>query len=115
MSDQDVVTVEKGAPVFAIISFILGLISLLCGCCGFCCVSGWLGVFMSVSSIVLGIISLTRDESSKGLAIAGIVCASIGLILLVATILMSDQIFERAVKVMDSDEVEQVFERIEEL
>lgn len=111
----DVVEVEKGSPVFAIVSFILGLISLLCGCCGFCCVSGWIGVFVSVTSIVLGIISLTKDEDSKGLAIAGIVCASIGLVILVASLLMSEEILQRAVNVMDSNEVENIFERIEEL
>ncbi len=106
---------QASSPVFGIISLILGIVSLLCGCCGICCASGWLGVFIAVSSIVLGIISITKDEDSKGLAVAGIVCGSVGLVILIIVILMSDQIVDYVLHSFERTGVDGIFEQIEDL
>jgi hypothetical protein len=65
----------------AIVSMILGIVSIPGCCCWFA--SGP----MAVAALVLGIIGMNKIRSSPhewkggGMAIAGIVCASIGLIL----------------------------------
>ena len=66
---------EKGSKVFGIISLICGILGLLCSCCG------WLGIVVAVAGVVLGIISIKKEEDAKGMAIAGIVCGGIGLVI----------------------------------
>jgi hypothetical protein len=73
-----------GGPRFnplAIVSMILGILSIP-GCCCF-----FLGAPMAVAGVVLGILALGKIRSSPqmfkggGMAIAGIVCSSVGLLL----------------------------------
>lgn len=58
---------------FAIASLVLGILSLV-----LCCVGG--GVF-GIIGLVLGIISLVKKESKMGMAIAGIITSSFGIII----------------------------------
>jgi Domain of unknown function (DUF4190) len=73
-----------GQPRFnplAITSMILGILSIPSCCCWF------FGAPMAVAGLVLGIIGMGKIRSNPqmykggGMAIAGIVCASVGLIL----------------------------------
>lgn len=64
------------SPVMGIISMILGIISMLC-----CCWFGFLGLIFSAPAVGLGIGALVRKEKYNGMAIAGLVCGGIGLIL----------------------------------
>lgn len=69
---------------FSIASLVLGILSL-----ALCCTI-WLALLMAVVGLILGIISLSHvsayrapDQSvCRGMAIAGIVCSSIGLIII---------------------------------
>ncbi|MBP3249220.1 MAG: DUF4190 domain-containing protein [Ruminococcus sp.] len=61
---------------FAITSFVLGLLGLLCCFCGL----GWI---LAPLSLIFGIISLATKRGGKGLAIAGVVLSAITLLLLI--------------------------------
>lgn len=69
---------RRGGSGLNIASMILGIISVLF-CCGI--LGGYLGLFFSVPAVVLGIIGLAKKAPLKGMAIAGIICGGIGLIL----------------------------------
>lgn len=60
---------------FAIASMILGICSTLCSCCVW-----FLTLFTSITGLVLGIVSLKRNEDGKGMAIAGIILSSVGIL-----------------------------------
>lgn len=68
---------------FAIASLILGIGSLFT-----CCCTGFISFFAGVAGLVLGIISLKRNEDGKGMAIAGIVLSSIGIVLSIFIIIL---------------------------
>jgi hypothetical protein len=81
----------------AIVSLILGVLSVPFCCC-------WAsGVLTSAAALVLGILGLRRIRSNPqvwsggGMAIAGIVCGSIGLVLALVSIftVFDDQIRSR--------------------
>lgn len=63
----------SNSKVFAIISFVCGLLALVTGCFGG-------GFLLAIAAIVLGIISRKKDESKKGLAITGIITGAIGFV-----------------------------------
>ena len=94
---------EGGSKVFGIISLVCGILALLCSCCG------WVGIVFAVAAIVLGIISINKQEDAKGMAIAGIVCGGIGLIIGIVIVIMG-----AALSSMDPDSVEQFVEQLEE-
>lgn len=75
--DLDVVGEKKG---FAIASLVLGIVSLVLGCCAY-----GLTTISSIVGLVLGIIFLKKNQhlgkyQGKGMAIAGIICSAIGLL-----------------------------------
>lgn len=74
---------ESGSKVFAIISLVCGILSIIC------CCSSWFGVICGVAAIVLGILSINKEEDAKGMAIAGIVCGGVGTLLGVVMIIIS--------------------------
>ena len=100
---------NENANIFAILSFVLGIVGIGCGFCCFCCFGGWLGLVISISSIVLGIISINRGESERGLAIVGIVTGSVALIIAVAIIALGLMF-----SITDEGNIEQYVERIQE-
>lgn len=67
---------------FAVASMILGICSVLGSCCLF-----FFTMITSIAGLVLGIVSLKRNEDGKGMAIAGIVLSSIGILLSIFTII----------------------------
>lgn len=69
---------------FAIASMILGICSYL-----FCCCSGFISFFPSAAGLVLGIVSLKRNEDGKGMAIAGIVLSAIGILISIIAIIFT--------------------------
>lgn len=68
---------------FAIASLILGIGSLFT-----CCCTGFISFFAGVAGLILGIVSLKRNEDGKGMAIAGIVLSSIGIVLSIFIIIL---------------------------
>lgn len=69
---------------FAIASLILGICSLFS-----CCCTGFISFFVGVTGLVLGIVSLKRNEDGRGMAIAGVVLSSIGIVLSIISIVFS--------------------------
>lgn len=65
-----------------IISLILGILSVVLACCCY-----YLAIPLGVASVILGIVSLNKKESTKGFAIAGIILGCVGLIFAVVTVL----------------------------
>ncbi len=69
-------TPEGGkASGFAIASLCCGIVSILC-CCANCVIYP-----LAIAAIVFGCISIYRQERLKGMAIAGIACGGVGIIL----------------------------------
>lgn len=78
---------EKKTNVMAIVSMILGILSLL-----LFWVNGWVGLFLAIGGLILSIIGKKQPEG-KGMAIAGMVCSIVTIalwfiIVLVITIIL---------------------------
>lgn len=65
---------EQKPKGFAIASMVCGIVSIVICCCEY------IAIPLGIVAIVLGIISLKKGESGKGMAIAGIVCAGCSLV-----------------------------------
>ena len=73
----------NGSPGFGIASMICGILSLLC-----CCF--WpLSLVCSIVAIVLGIIAIYNKYDGKGMAIAGIVMGSIGIVVAIGILVLA--------------------------
>ena len=66
---------QKDNSGLAIASLIIGIISICC-CCAW-----YIGAFLGVIGLALGIVALKDGAKQKGIAIAGIVTSSVGLLL----------------------------------
>ena len=60
---------------FAIASLVLGILSLVC-CCTF-----YVGILFAIASIVFGAITIKNNYNGKGMAIAGMICSGISLLI----------------------------------
>ena len=78
-------TNNVGTNVKAIISFILGLTTIF-----WMIVFPIIGVFLGIAGLILGILALKdikrTNQSGKWLAIVGIVCGVLGIVMMVVTI-----------------------------
>ena len=77
----------ESAPVnngkaFGIVSLVCGIVSILFICCTY------IGLIVGVTSIVFGILSIKRGEDAKGMAIAGIICSAISILVIVITLIV---------------------------
>ena len=88
--------VKAPTPLISTISMGAGALSLLL----FCCIWKY-DVVLCLPAIVLGIIGLKKEENGKGMAIAGIICGAIALMLVVACIVVY-KIFTKTVINMGS-------------
>lgn len=68
---------------FGIASMIIGICSILLGCC-----IPYVSFAGSIAGIILGIVSLRKNESAKGMAIAGIVTSGCALLLSIIMLIM---------------------------
>ena len=93
----------NGSKVFAIISLVCGILSVLC------CCTGWMGLVLSIAAIVLGILSINKQEDAKGMAIAGIVCGAVGVLLGLVIVIMG-----AAFSAADASDIEQYVEQFTE-
>lgn len=98
---------ENQTSVFAIISLVAGILSILC------CCSQWICVILAVTAIVLGILSMNKEESGRGMAIAGIICGGVGLVLGIIVIIVGA--IGGAASALDNGSMEDIIERIEDL
>ena len=74
---------DDTAKVLAIISLVCGILSLIC-CCIACA-----NAILSVAAIVCGIISIKKSDSYKGMAIAGIACGGVGIVLRIVMVILA--------------------------
>lgn len=68
---------------FAIASMILGIFSTFFSCC-----FGFFTILSSIAGLVLGIVSIKRNEGGKGMAIAGIILSSVGIMFSIISIII---------------------------
>lgn len=73
---------QDKASGMAIASMICGILSILC-CCAW-----YISLILAGVAIVLGIVNNTKHMGGKGMAIAGIVTGSVGIVLVVAFLLL---------------------------
>ncbi len=66
---------NTGSKNFAIISLVAGILSIPCSV-GIC-----VGMIPSVAAIVLGLISFKKQENATGMAMAGIICGGVGIMI----------------------------------
>lgn len=60
--------------VLGIVSLVLGILSIVLFCCG------WTSIVLGIAAVITGIFGL-RQPKGKGVAIAGIVCGSVGMLI----------------------------------
>ena len=65
----------QGGKGLSIAAMICGILSIVC-----CCV-GWLSIILAIVAVVLGIIAMVKGASGKALALTGLICGGVGLIL----------------------------------
>lgn len=70
-------TEEKPSIALAVASMVVGILSILCCCCG------WFGAVLSITAIVLGAISIATKKGGFGMAVAGISCGGVALLLMI--------------------------------
>ena len=63
----------KQTNVLAIVGMILGIISILAGCCG------WYSLVLGIPGLICSILS--RKQEKSGMSVVGIVCSVIGMII----------------------------------
>lgn len=74
---------ENLSKILAIVSLVTGILSIIC-----CCTS-YFSAILAIAAIVCGIISISKSSLYKGMAIAGIICGSVGIVVFVLLILLS--------------------------
>lgn len=81
--EENVNNIAEGdeGKAYAVISLVFGILSLLFVCCRYA------GVFTAVTAIVFGIMSISRKERTKGIAIAGIICAATALLIAIGLVI----------------------------
>lgn len=74
---------SSGQKTLGIVSLVCGIIGLLCSCC-----CGAFGFIFPIVAIVCGILSIHKQEDAKGMAIAGIICGGIGIIIVIILLVL---------------------------
>lgn len=71
----------KQTNALAIVGMILGILSLLLGCCG------WYSLLLGIPGLICSILS--RKNGKTGMAVAGIICSVIGIVISIAVTVMA--------------------------
>ncbi len=75
-------TAPQDKKGFAIASMVCGIVSIVTCCCEY------IAIPLSIVAIVLGIISIKKQESGKGMAIAGIACGGAALAFIIVSLIL---------------------------
>lgn len=70
----------------AVAGMVLGIISLVC-----CCM-GYIALVLGIVGFVLSLVSLIQKRPGKGMAIAGIICSSISIVILIICIVIGSSV-----------------------
>lgn len=91
---------------FAIAGMVLGIVSLVC-----CCL-GEISLIMAIVGLVLSIISIVKKKPGKGMAVAGIICASLSLVIYIVLFIIGIALGS-AISASDLQDFEQLMREIE--
>lgn len=75
---------DKTGIAFAIISLVCGILGLIC-----CCLLGIWSLIITIPGLVLGIVSLIKKFAGKGMAIAGVICSGLAIVLAIVLAIFS--------------------------
>ena len=98
----------ESASGFAIAGMVCGILSIVCCCAWY--ISGILGILGLVFSIMV----LVKKMPGRGLAIAGVICASVGIILAVALLVFALSV-DRGLSSMSPAEWRSLIDSIESM
>ncbi len=98
----------ESASGFAIAGMICGILSIVCCCAWY--ISGILGIL----GLVFSIIVLVRKLPGRGLATAGVICASIGLVLAIGLLIFAFSV-DKGISSMSPDEWRSLIDSIESM
>ncbi len=73
----------SGNRGMAIASLVVGILSILCCCCAY------LSVILGIVGIVLAVLSRPKDGKFEGVAMGGLICSIVGLVLGVILIIVN--------------------------
>lgn len=98
----------ESASGFAIAGMVCGILSIVCCCAWY--ISGILGILGLVFSIMV----LVKKMPGRGLAIAGIICAAIGLILAIGLLVFALSV-DKGLSSISPDELRSLIDSIESM
>lgn len=75
---------QQESKGLAIASMVLGIVSLVVGCC-----LSFLGIPTAIAGLVTGIISLVKKKGGKGFAIAGVIMSAIAIVFIVIILIVT--------------------------
>lgn len=87
---------QKEPMGFAIAGMVLGIVSIMC------CCSPFVGGVTGVLGLIFSIMVLVQKRPGRGMAIAGVICAAIGLVLLVAMLVFAAVVDDSAMDYINS-------------
>ena len=79
---------QKDPMGYAIAGMVLGIVSIVC------CCSPFVGGVTGVLGLIFSIMVLVQKRPGKGMAIAGVICAAIGLILMVSMLVANNSMMD---------------------
>jgi len=92
MSDENMMNYDNNqnpqdqSNAFGIASMVCGILSIVT-CCFW-----YIGVILAIVSIVLGILQIRKNQK-KGMAIAGIVCSIVTIVLVIITLVLNNVLY----------------------
>lgn len=66
----------------AIVSLVLGIISIVLGCCG-----SWIAIILGIGGIVCSVLS--KKEGKTGMGTAGMICSIVGIVLAIVVLILA--------------------------
>ncbi len=74
---------EEGSKTLAIVSLVLGIISILTCCCSPCSIP------LPIAAIITGVLGKKKCPSASGMALAGIITGAVGLVVAIVAVIIS--------------------------
>lgn len=77
---ETVVEQPKQTNSLAIVSLVLGIISIVLGCCG-----SWIAIVLGIGGIVCAV--MANKQGKTGMAKAGLICSIVGIVLAIVVLI----------------------------